>query len=304
MLEAHRPLLADTVRIDAYRAAIQQLVSRETVVLDLGAGSGILSVFACQAGARRVFAVEENHSADLATFLTKHLGLQGCIEVLHARSTTLELPERADLLVTETMGAFGLEEQILSSVIDARRRLLRPDATMVPHSLDLFLVPVEVPDVFARHVGWWNAPYHGVDLSPLSVFASNVIYLADIGESSYLCAPERIISIDLATIEDPVVTGRVKFAASRDGVLSGFGGWFAAGLAPGIVLSNEKLGVTHWQQAFLPLEQPVPVERGTTIEAEVETDDGRSWRWRGVVHNSTALRFDQTTWLAHPPCYV
>jgi hypothetical protein len=301
MLEAHRPLLADTVRIDAYRAAIRQLVSPESVALDLGAGSGILSVFACQAGARRVFAVEENHSADLATFLTKHLGLKGCIEVLHARSTTLELPERADLLVTETMGSFGLEEQILSSVIDARHRLLRPDATLIPNSLELFLVPVEVPDVFARHVGWWNEPYHGLDLAPFSVFASNVIYVADIVEKSHLSAPQRIMNLDLTTIEDPTVSGRASFVAARDGLLCGFGGWFAAGLAPGIVLSNDKPGVTHWQQAFLPLEQPVPVERGTPIEVHLETDDGRSWRWRGVVNG---VRFDQTTWLAHPPCYV
>jgi predicted RNA methylase len=126
MLEVHRGLLQDESRTNAFREAIRRCVTLDSVVLDLGTGSGILSFFAAEAGARRVFAVDATHSADLAAFLIRHLGFADRIQVIHDRSTNIELPERANLLVTETLGAFGFNEQILSSVIDARARLLNP----------------------------------------------------------------------------------------------------------------------------------------------------------------------------------
>src|SRR5947209_15387727 len=120
MLEVHRGLLQDEIRTNAFREAIRRVVTPGNVVLDLGTGSGILSFFACEAGARRVFAIDATHSADLASFVSRQLGYSDRVEVFHDRSTNVELPERADILVTETLGAFGFDERILSSVIDAR----------------------------------------------------------------------------------------------------------------------------------------------------------------------------------------
>src|SRR5947208_2282995 len=132
MLELHRELLLDDVRANAYRHAIRRFVAPGSVVLDIGAGSGILSFFACEAGARRVFAIESQHTADVVTLLARHLGYAGRIEVIHDRSTNVELREPADLLVTETLGPFGFDEHILSTVIDARTRLIRPGAAIIP----------------------------------------------------------------------------------------------------------------------------------------------------------------------------
>src|SRR5260370_27300039 len=154
MLDVHRDLLADEVRINAYRQAIRRYVTPESVVLDLGSGSGILAFFACEAGARRVFAVEQQPSAAIPTFLSRHLRFGDRIEVIRERSTNVQLPEPADLLLTETIGAFGLEERILGSIIDARTRLLRPGATIVPQSLQLSAVPGGLPAPLARHLAW------------------------------------------------------------------------------------------------------------------------------------------------------
>jgi hypothetical protein len=85
-----------------------------------------------------------------------------------------------DVVVTETLSAFGFEERILSSVIDARTRLLRPGATIIPRRVEIYAVPVELPVVFDRHVSWWQQKPYGFDLSPLSVFASNVIYVSNV----------------------------------------------------------------------------------------------------------------------------
>ncbi|MEA2164522.1 MAG: type protein arginine methyltransferase [Thermoanaerobaculia bacterium] len=299
MLEVHRELLLDEIRLNAYRDAIRKVVTPESVVLDIGTGSGILAFFACEAGARRVFAVENQHSADLAIFLTKSLGLRDRMTVLHDHSTKVKLPELADTLVTETLGAFGFEEHILSSVIDARRRLLRPGAAIIPQRVELYVVPVEVPQLFDRHIAWWQQKPYGFDLSPLATFASNVIYVSNIETTAFLADPDRVIACDLATIESADVSGEVEFAAARSGTLHGFAGWFRATLAEGVALSNELPG-TRWSHAFLPLEVPQPIEAGDPITLKVETSDGNAWRWSGCVGR---VPFDQTTWLATPPCF-
>jgi SAM-dependent methyltransferase len=299
VLEVHRGLLLDSIRTNAYREAIRRLVTPGSVVLDLGTGSGILSFFACEAGGRRVFAVDATHSADLAAFLTRQLGYSDRIEVIHAHSTKIDLPEPADVLVTETLGAFGLNEHILSSVIDARARLLRPGAAIIPRRIDLAVVPVEAPEVLDRHVGFWRKEQFGFDFSPLAVFASNAMYVANVDPAAFLALPATVTSTDLATISSADVSGISHFVTARAGLLCGFSGWFRATLAPGIELSNELPG-TNWEHAFLPLESPIPVEAGTPIDIELETSDGSSWRWKGRIGDTA---FDQMTLLSSPPCF-
>jgi hypothetical protein len=299
MLEVHRGLLQDEIRTNAFREAIRRCVKPGDVVLDLGTGSGILSFFACEAGARRVFAIDGTHSADLASFLTRHLGFADRIQVFHDRSMKVELPELADVLVTETIGPFGFDEHILSSVIDARARLIKPEAVIIPSGLDLYLVPVDDTSIYDERVKWWNESPYGLDLSGLAVFASNIMFVGDIGRDSFLAPPALVIIADLTSITDANVSGSAHFTTTRAGLLHGFTGWFRATLAPGIELSNETPG-TSWQHVFLPLQSPIAVEAATPIDVELESNDGLMWRWKGTIGY---VVFDQMTALASPPCY-
>jgi len=292
MLDYHRVLLADKARTLAYRDALRRVVKPDDVVLDLGSGSGILAFFAREAGARRVFAIEQGPMADVIAFLHKD------VELFHEESTKVELPERATVLVTETLGTFGLQEQILSLVIDARARLLAPGATLVPRRVTLCAVPVELPLDHEHAVGWWNKERYGVDFSRLRMFAANALVNADVPERAYLAAPAEIIDVDLTAVTDSTVSGTATFQIARDGTLHGFGGWFTATLADGIKLANREPHDTHWKQAFLPIEHPVAVTRGTEVTLALQTHDGKSWRWRGRIGDTD---FDQTTMLALPP---
>ncbi|HVR40061.1 MAG TPA: 50S ribosomal protein L11 methyltransferase [Thermoanaerobaculia bacterium] len=298
-MSGHREFLDDDVRMARYREAIEQLVTPNDIVLDLGSGTGILAFLACAAGARKVYAIEQQHIADLAAFLTRHLGMSDRITILHDKSFDLELPERANVLVTETMGTFGLDEGILGSIIDARKRLLTPDAKIIPQRLTLSLIPVDAPKLFARYVDWWKQPRLGFDLAPVHVFASNTMYVTDVDASTYLATPADILSLDLATIDDANVIGETTFITTRAGTLHGFAGWFTATLAPNLTLSNAEPRATHWHQAFFPLQEAVAVAEGTTINVALESRDGAAWRWRGTVGGEA---FDQTTYLANPPC--
>jgi hypothetical protein len=298
MIDYHRSLLADELRTNAYREAIARTVKPGDVVVDLGCGSGILSYFACQAGASKVYAIDRGGMAGIAQFLARHLGFGDRITVLRDESTGVELPERADVLVTETLGAPGLDENILGSIIDARARLLRPGAALVPRQVVLSIVPVELPELHAKHVAWWNEPRYDLDLRPFRVFASNSILVVNLDAEAYVAPPAAIIDVDLATASSTLVRGRTRFAASRDAVVHGFGLWFTATLAEGITITNRESGATHWGQAFFPLEQPIALTRGAPIDVDLETDDGNNWIWHGKAGME---KFDQTTWFGAAP---
>jgi len=296
VIDYHRRLLADDLRTRAYRDAILRVVKPGDIVIDLGCGSGILSFFACEAGAAQVFAIDRKHMADVAALLARHLGLADRVTVLHEESTKVELPVRADVLVTETMGPFGFDEHILGYVLDARQRLLRPGATILPSRLGLSVVPVELDDEYAKRIAWWSEPRFGLDLSPMRVFAANSRYHIQLDETAHRAAPAELLS---SSFESARIAGHHTFVADRDATIHGFGMWFDATLAEGITLTNRQKRATHWSQGFLPLEREIAVPRGAEIELHLETEDGKSWRWRGSVAGTL---FDQTTWFAMPPC--
>lgn len=299
MFDQHRWLLSDELRTVAFRDAIRQAVKPGDVVVDLGSGSGILAFFAAEAGASRVHAIERQHMADAVALIARHNGYDDRVTVVHDYSLKATIPEKANVLVTETLGNFGLEEQIAGLTIDARRRYLAPNAILIPQRVVLFAVPVELPESFARFVEWWSETRYGVDFKPLRTFASNMVYAADVSERAHLALPSPIIDLDLRIIETADAGGHAVFTATRDGVVHGFAGWFEATLAPGIVISNPLPHDTHWQQAFLPLEHSLEVKRGDRIELDLESRDGREWRWRGKAGTQP---FDQTTRFAAPPC--
>jgi protein arginine N-methyltransferase 1 len=299
MLDPHRWLLSDRGRTLAFRDAIHQLVRPGDVVVDLGSGSGILAFFAAEAGAARVYAIEQEHIADVAALVARHNNYHDRVVLLHEYSLKATVPEKANVLITETLGNFGFDEQIAGLTLDARERYLTPDAILIPRRVVLHTVPVELPDIFERHIDWWSESRYGVDLKPVRTFASNMVYSTDVPERAHLATPSAIIDVDLTTIETSDASGHSHFTATRDGIFHGFGGWFSATLAPGLVISNPNPHDTHWQQVFLPVEHPVEVHRGDAIDLELQTHDGRAWRWRG---RAAGREFDQTTGLAAPPC--
>ena len=299
MIDYHRGLLLDESRTNLYRAAIHRLVKPDDVVIDLGCGTGILSFFACEAGAAKVYAIEQNHLADVARLLVKRSGLEGRIEVIHDESSVVALPERADVLITETIGAFGFDEQILSAVVDARARLLNPAARILPQQLVLSAAPVEVTSDYESSIAFWNARRYGVDFSPLQMLASNTPQHLHMSEEAHLAEGIDMLRVDLSTTDAATVKGQVRFVARRDAVVHGFAVWFTATLVEGITLTNRFERATHWSQGFFPLEHPIPASRGTHIALHLETSDGRFWGWRGSVGET---EFDQHSGFAMPPC--
>ncbi len=155
--EVHRMMLADRVRTEAYRDAIEELVKPGMVVLDVGAGTGILSFFAARAGARKVFAVDNSDILDTTRELAAANGFGDVIECIDGRAEELDLPEKVDVLVSEWMGLYALTEAMFESVVGATHKHLKPDGHVIPGALRLFLTPIRDDKLYREHgLGFWE----------------------------------------------------------------------------------------------------------------------------------------------------
>ncbi len=292
-------MLTDHIRTETYRRALLQTVKSHDVILDLGCGTGILTFFACQAGAQRVYAIESEDVIELAKQVCAKNGLQDRTIFVRDPSFRVELPEKVDVLVTETIGTFGLDEGILGSVIDARDRFLRKDGAIIPRSIQLFMVPVELPGFYEHMIDFWASDRYGLDFSPVRRLAANNFHPIRLSKDTFLSEPVNLLQILLTEAKSSDVRSEVSFYGTRRGKLHGIAGWFIVEVTKGIFLSNAPESVTsHWGLAFFPLDRPVAVERGNLMRLAIEsTGNGSAWNWQVEVNEQ---RFNQSTLWGFP----
>ena len=141
-MEIHEEMIADTVRTEAFRQAIHELVSRR-IVVDVGAGTGILSIYAAEAGAKHVYAIEASNIVKVCKDRIQSRGLHRQIEIMHTRAEDVTwLQHRADVIVSEWIGYFLLFERMLPSVLAIRDRHLREDGAMIPQRAVILMAGV------------------------------------------------------------------------------------------------------------------------------------------------------------------
>lgn len=262
-LTFHELMLADTTRVNSFKRAIEQIGRKHPnlVCLDIGSGIGTLALLCAKFGyAKQVYAIEQNSSIlELSKEVAKAQGkgVSNKIQFLHGKSFDLNLPEKAGLLVTETIGNFGVEEGLVSLLNDAKKRFLHKDATIVPSELEFFAAPIESQRCH-RRISFWKGTRYGIDLSILSAHASSRLYHHRVLLKELLGKPCKVGGIrfnDASSIQDKLsLNGTCTI--TRNGTLHGFAGWFRARLFDNIYLSNDprkKRGPFNWTQVFFPL---------------------------------------------------
>ena len=158
-------MIQDKVRTATYAQFIQSSpeLFRDAVVLDVGCGTGILSLFAARAGARRVIAVDASPIAEKARQIVKDNGLEGTITVVRGRVEDIKLPdgvESVDVIVSEWMGYALLYESMLDSVLHARDRFLKKEGgVMAPSQCKMQLCLCEGGEIFKERIGFWSDVY-------------------------------------------------------------------------------------------------------------------------------------------------
>jgi precorrin-6B methylase 2 len=305
-LQFHAFCLTDTgTRLDQYARAISRSVRSGDVVVDLGAGTGILSFLACAAGARHVYAIEAGEAIAYGELVASSAGLLDRVRFIREPSSQVTLPERADVLVADIHDTFGLQTGGLGALIDARDRLLKPGGSLIPSSIELFVSPVEAHDLYRKTVDVWRRRIHGVDLTPLRSLAVNQQYPGRFDTSQLLTPPALLSSIPLSTIDAPHVGGNVRIASARSGIVHGICGSFVTTLTDGVTIGNAPgdSGTTNFAQAFFPIDTPHAVAAGDDIWVAFDSFDAVQTRWQMTIdsHGGGAPAcFDHSTFHSTP----
>lgn len=308
-VDMHRRMVGDRVRTTAFRDSILATVRRGDVVLDVGAGSGILSLFAVQAGAAKVYAVErEPGAAALAHRLAQDNGADDVVEVIGLDVERAVLPTKVDVLVSEWLGAYGVDENLLAPVLLARDRWLRPGGAMIPGAVTAWIAPVAHPAAAAA-TAFHGRPW-GLDLSALAANdADEPLWLPDGVTSAQLCAEP----VELWTVQPSAMplseavspfAARVRVRLDAGGV-NGLATWFTAempGAAP--LRTSPADPPTHWGHFVFPVVSLADALPGDVVELgfhNVPMPAGGSHHLWSVHDGGTILEAHDSRRLARAP---
>jgi protein arginine N-methyltransferase 1 len=304
-LQNHEPMLLDTVRCEAFRQALFEVVTPECVVLDIGAGTGILGVFAAQAGARAVYAVERSPIAQFAEQLIADNGFRDRVSVLRGEMEDLELPEKVDVIVSEWLGGYAVDENLLPMVIHARDRWLKPEGIMIPGTVTSWLAPA-YDSYLQDDIDFWNSRPYGLDLSAVAreAFQRTESTCNHIKSKHLPCEAQLMWTINSHTCTEEQSQGtfaaELEFVCQREGAVNVLAAWFKTISAQTVVLSNgPSYPDTHWGRTVFPIGKTIPVKQGTRMKVHFVHDPhgkGRSnAKWAVEVDGYCFESQDTTT---------
>lgn len=282
-IEYQRSILADRVRNDLFGRALASVIRKgETVVADIGSGTGFLSFLAARLGAREVLAIEHNEALlAVAEKLAKNNRIKNLTLMCCNSADIMELPP-VDLVISETLGNYALEENILEILRDAKR-FLAPGGILLPRTLEQYLAPVINP-LFHDELASWDRVGFGLDYSLARTLSFNNLYVRRFQTTDMLGAGVRWDHVNLLGKYSSLRKGTVEFSIDRPTVINGFANWWRAELVPDMWLSTSPHDVpTHWEQIYFPIAEPIPARAGDVVTMAVTSDsrdgNGCTLKW-------------------------
>lgn len=283
-IEYHRTLIADRVRNEAFFAALKTLIEPgRTIVADIGAGTGLLGLMASRLGAKEVYLYEMAEVAGVAAKILKANRARNC-HLMPCHSTEMQDPPRAHLVVSETLGNYALEENIIATLADARDRHLQPGGRIIPSRITQIVAPVTSPRI-ADELNAWDRVGHGLDLSVAKTMSLNNAYVRTLRPDELL-APEGVVwdRVDLTRATPTTRKGEAQWKLAKAATIHGFAAWWEAELVPGIALSTAPgAPATHWEQLYFPLLAPIAAKAGETVTLSLRSrsseDAGTHLAW-------------------------
>ncbi|KAF9426283.1 hypothetical protein BGZ94_006727 [Podila epigama] len=290
--DIHQQMLNDRVRTEGYRDYMYENkdIFKGKTVLDVGCGTGILSMFAAKAGAARVLSVDNSDIIEKARKNIKENGFEDIITLYRGKIEEIKLPCKVDIIISEWMGYFLLYEAMLDSVLVARDRFLVPGGILAPSQTRILFTTTSDESFLDDSVHYWNDVY-GFKMSTMK---ENVLREAVVD----FVSPETIVT-NTVTIKDlphqTITVAGLDFVSdfrlemSRDDHVSAFVGYFDTwftrdgkdvpldvgiskeelkkhhmnGFTTGPVMTRSE--ETHWKQTMFVLEKALELKKGDLI---------------------------------------
>ena len=277
----HRWMALDTVRNDAYAAALRQIVDPETVVLDLGAGTGVHGLMAARMGARRVYLVEPEDIISVAQEIADANGLGDRVQCIQGRIEDISLPERVDVIVSVLTGNFLVTEDLLQTLFYARDHALKPGGVLIPSAATMEAAPVSAAKLHAESIASWSVSQHGVDLAVARPYAGNTVFYRseELRDVPMLAEPQVIHRVDFHRDGYDAVKVEATYEVTTTGLCHGWVGWSSIKLGGTWLSTSPHAAPVHWSQAFLPLDPPVMLTRGERVVFTLTRAPHGDWTW-------------------------
>lgn len=300
--DIHETMLKDAVRTDAYRDAVydNKDVFKDKIVLDVGCGTGILSMFCVKAGAKHVYAIDNSNIIDKARSNAYENGMDDNITFIKGKVESIELPvPKVDIIISEWMGYALLYESMLDSVLSARNRFLAADGLMVPSLTTMVIAGLSDKDYFDDRVNFWSDIY-GFKMGAMKDGIFDDILIDSLHAKSLGTQPVVFESLDLHKVEVEDLVFKNSFQLTclpgHESIIA-FHIWFdtfftrtradsaeaqipiegAAKTKTGNAFSTGPHGTpTHWKQAVLLIDGEVKLAQDEIMYGDVEYRKGRN----------------------------
>ena len=271
----HEEMIKDYVRTNSYRKAIEgnPEAFKDKIVLDIGCGTSILSIFAARAGAKHVYALEFADIADYAREIVKRNGLSDKITIIKSKVEEAVLPvDKVDIIISEWMGYFLLYESMLDTVLYARDKWLAKDGLILPDKSTIHIAGFEDVDYKKSKLDFWDGVGYDIDMTVLrpTVMSEPLI---DVCQSQYINTNSyKILDIDLYTVkkEDLDFSSSYELTFNRSDSFSGLISWFDIVFSklpnPVEFSTSPYVKATHWKQVVFYTEKDISVNRGDVVK--------------------------------------
>jgi precorrin-6B methylase 2 len=295
-------MIADSSRLEAYNKAIAKAVLPGDSVLEIGCGPGAFALLACQAGARKVYAVDSEEIVHFARQLAAANGFADRMEFIQSDSRKVQLPERVDVIISDIRGSLPLFGHAIASLEDARQRLLAPGGRLIPQRDTLKAAIIEAGDFYSKLVSPWAKSVHSLELSPSLSLLLNGSYSSHFNSDQLLTEAQTWGVLDYSAGAKASQGANLDFSVTRSGTAHGICLWFEAELFDGITYSSGPApSKPIYGQVFLPWLEAIPLQDGQRICISLQANlvgGEYIWRWETNVSgngNAADRCFRQST---------
>jgi len=304
----HEEMLKDEVRTKAYRNAIvnNRHLFKDKVVLDVGCGTGILSMFCAKAGAKMVIGIDYSDIVFQAQQIIKDNKLDHIITVMKAKVEEAVLPvEKVDIIVSEWMGYCLLYESMLNTVIFARDKWLAADGIILPDKATINVCAIEDADYKEEKINFWDNVY-GFNMSCIKKMAMSEPLVDIVDSKQVMSGSSRLLVVDIHTVKLENLDFKAPFrlVAARDdychALVIYFDIEFSKCHKPVFFSTGPFAQYTHWKQTVFYLNEVLSMKKGEELRGEFscrpskrnhrELDISISYNFRGQYDTVTATQ--------------
>lgn len=287
---AYGRMLADPLRKAAFVSAMTTHIKPDSVVLDLGAGSGILSLLACRLGAAKVYAVDPNPLVWLLAEGARANGFADRVEILCGDSREVDIGRVVNVIIADIRGPLPLVGGSFDVVADACKRFLKPGGVVLPQMDRMFLAPVSEHKFMSDWKALWASADLGIDISALGRAEFGDAVRSQAGCEDFLAEPQLWGTFHWAPRSHIEQAPELCFEIVADGELHGFIEWFDLDFGDDVVLTNApgEPDLVYGRASFL-LSDPVHVKKGYKVSVALRVHplaNREIWTWAGKIRDA------------------